>query len=168
MVEQTTQMAQLPNPRSNRSVAIALLLLFGTLTIVIWNSDWAHRELRDGFTLGGFPLFALAMIGVSLLILILDSQSDQIEEGMGGLTGIFAAAIAVIVGSLVLMFLAQDWIGFIPAASIFIAGWSMVLGYRPAWRAGAIAVLAAVVIRLILGALGVAINDGPLVELVLA
>ena len=151
---------------TNRTIAIVLAFIFVLLTVYIWTSDWAHRELRDGFTLGGFPLFGLGLIMVSLAILTWDKHAKEVETGTAVFTIATAATVTVFVVALSLMFAAQSWIGFVPASASFILIASFLLGFRPCWKAAVAGIGAALIIRLILGALGVTIDDGPLIDLV--
>lgn len=152
--------------RSNRSIALALVLVFAALALSIWFSDWAHRQLRDGFTLGGFPLFALGMVGISLIILIIDGQRRTVEPGMPGLRLATMIVVLCAVTAMAAFFLAMSVIGFVPSAALFIAAGSTALGYRPVWKAALTGLGAAIVIRVILGFLGVAIGDEPLLAVI--
>ena len=150
---------------TNRGMAVLLLLVFGTITAFIWSSDWAHRELRDGFTLGGFPLFALGAIGLSLMVLLFDGQARKVEPEMVSLTLATFLVVGGAVLALVVTFLAMPYIGFVFAAAGFICAGATVLGFRPVWKAALFGLGAAIIIRLILLGLSVAIEDGPLTPL---
>ncbi len=146
--------------KSNRGVATALFVLVAIIAANIWFSDWAHRELRDGFLLGGFPLFAVFMMAVSVLILMFDGQSRTIEPGLvySSLTaGIVVLSAAIILG---VVFLSFDYLGFVPAIALFILGGSTALGYRPIWSAAVVGIAISIVLRTIMFALGVDIDDG--------
>ena len=148
--------------RTNRGMAALLAVVFGALAVSIWSSDWAHRELRDGFTLGGFPLFALAMIGISLAMLVFDKEARTVEPEMVTLTLATGLVVAAVVLALVLTFLAMPYVGFVFASAFFICGGATALGYRPLWKSALVGLGAALTVRLILLGLSVAIEDGPL------
>ena len=67
---------------TNRSLAVGLLVVVIGLAASIWFSDWAHERVRDGFTLGGFPLFAVAAMALSLLVMIFDGQARDTTPEM--------------------------------------------------------------------------------------
>ncbi len=152
--------------RTNRGVSIVLAFTFGAIALSILLSDWAYRELRDGFLLGGFPIFALAMIAISLLILAIDNRSTETEPGMAALHGGVLLVMGAVLLGLAATFALMWIIGFVPAAALFIITGSFILGCRPAWKAVAIGVGASITIRIILAALGVAIPDGPIALLI--
>ncbi|WP_316980169.1 hypothetical protein [Shumkonia mesophila] len=146
---------------SNRGVALVLLVATFVLGTVIWNSEWAHERARDGFTLGGLPLFAVYSMAASLLILVVDRAATRPSgfkrESVKGVLIVVLAAVAVGV-----IFLSFRVVGFIPGIFAMVAAGSLLLGFRPAWIALAVGMVIAISLRLLLYALSVGVPDGPL------
>ena len=140
---------------------MVLGLAIGSIALSIILSDWAYRELRDGFLLGGFPIFALTMIAISLLVLAIDKRSLDTEPGMAALHGGVLLVMGAVLLGLAATFALMWVVGFVPAAALFIITGSFMLGCRPVWKAAAIGAGASISIRVILAVLGVAIPDGP-------
>lgn len=154
--------------RSNRGVAVLLLILTAGLFLNIWTSDWAHTELRDGFLLGGFPMFALLLMALSLLMLVLDGESRSVEPDVASLTlhvSLIVLCVAIVIGA---VFWSFDIIGFVPAVTLFILVFSTLLGYRPVWSAALVGLVVASALRGIMYALSVEIPDGLILGAILA
>lgn len=154
--------------RTNRGIGLTVLILVAVMAGSIWSSDWAQRVLRDGFTLGTVPLFALGLMAVALCILMLDGQARSIEPAVAALTPVSVILVLTAAGVLGLTFLAWNQIGFIPATALFIGGGAVLLGTRPWWTAILTGISIAVILRVILHALGIEIADGLLAPLVQA
>lgn len=148
--------------RSNRALAVGLLAVTGLLVLSIWASDWAHDEVRDGFTLGGFPLFALAMIAMSLVIMLFDGEARKSTDGMMALRWRHVTVVLMAVLTLGVAFWLIEVAGFIFAMFALVAGGALLLQFRPVWLAVAVGLGAAVLLRLLLLVLEVRIEDGPL------
>jgi hypothetical protein len=152
--------------RTNRGVGIGLLVVIGFLGASIWFSDWAHRELRDGFTLGGFPLLAVGFMAFAALILILDGQAQTVEPEITKFRFGMAMTIVLAAAVLGIAFLSIAWIGFVPMVVLLVGGWATVLGYRPVWSAFVVGALVAAALRIIMQMLGVDIDDGLIWKLI--
>lgn len=146
--------------RTNRGVATILLAITLSLVAYIWFSDWAFRELRDGFLLGGFPLFAVLLMTVSVLILLFDGQSKAVETGLAALSLAAGLVVFAAVAAIAVTFISFDYLGFVPAVTAFITVVSALLGYRPVWSAALVGLLIASGLRAIMYALNVEVSDG--------
>jgi len=63
--------------KCNQGVGVILTSLFTALFLYIELSPWAHRKLRDGFSLGFFPAVAIVLSIIFSLILIFDSRRKE-------------------------------------------------------------------------------------------
>jgi hypothetical protein len=148
--------------RSNRGVALLLMVVLAAIAIYIWQSDWAHRVMRDGFRLGGFPMIGVILMAIFAGVLIFDRRARLVEPELASLT-LFSALVALgLLALLYLTFQAYWLIGFAPSVAIFVIGVAVALGYRPVWIAILTGLGTAVVLRVIAFALGVPVPDGPL------
>lgn len=148
--------------RTNRGLSVLLLILVAGLGASIWFSDWAHQEVRDGFILGGFPLFALGLMVLSLLIMLFDRQAKAATPELrtlhiGNVLMILAATALVS-----LAFVAIPWIGFVPAITLLVAIGAVLLGFRPVWLGCVVALCTGLGLWGLLFALGISVADGPL------
>jgi hypothetical protein len=62
--------------KCNQGVGVILTSFFTALLIYIYLNPWAHRKLRDGFSLGFFPAVAIVLSIIFSLILIFDSRRN--------------------------------------------------------------------------------------------
>lgn len=119
--------------RSNQGIGFIMTLMFTGLFIYIQITPWAHRKLRDKFTLGFFPTLAVALLILFSLILIFDNRRREIPSRLEKLTvkGFLGAVLAVVVswGYFALM---SD-IGFLMITPFFLLLAMYALGLRP-WR----------------------------------
>ena len=149
--------------RSNRGVALLLMVVLVAIAIYIWQSDWAHRVMRDGFRLGGFPMIGVILMAIFAGVLIFDRRSRLVEPELASLT-LFSALVALgLLALLYLTFQAYWLIGFAPSVAIFVMAVAVGLGYRPIWIAVLTGLGTAIALRAIAYALGVSMPDGPLV-----
>ena len=146
--------------RTNRGIGVALVVCFTALAASIGFSDWAGRVLRDGFLLGGFPLFATGFMILAAMILIFDSQAKSVGSAVARFR--LSALIIILIAAAVLgiAFLAFGVIGFVPTIVLLVGGAATILGYRPVWSAFVVALVVAAVLRVILYLLDVGIDDG--------
>ena len=151
-----------PPHRTNRALALGLLGVTALLALSIWTSDWAHDEVRDGFLLGGFPLFALAMIALSLVVMLFDGEAGKSTDEMLALRWYHVAVALAAAGVLGGTFWLIGIIGFVLAIFALITGGALVLQFRPVWLAVTVGLGASVLLRVLLLALDVRIEDGPL------
>lgn len=119
--------------RCNQGVGVIMTLMFTGLLIYIQLTPWAHRKLRDKFTLGFFPSLAVALLILFSLILIFDSHRREILPRLERLTipGLLGAVLTVVVslGYFALMLK----IGFLIATPVFLLFAMYALGLKP-WR----------------------------------
>lgn len=119
--------------KCNQGVGVILTSLFAGLLIYIQLSPWAHRKLRDGFTLGFFPAVAIVLSIIFSLILIFDSRRKEVPPGLETLTSksVLATVLAVVVSWL--YFIAMKRIGFLIVTPFYLLFAMYVLGSQ-SWR----------------------------------
>ncbi|MGX1307272.1 hypothetical protein AB7M35_001992 [Amorphus suaedae] len=148
--------------RTNRGIAVILLILVAAIGANIWFSDWAHQASRDGFTLGGFPLFAVGMMTLSLLIMLFDGKARKATPEFARVRLRDLLVVLVTIALSVVAFLAIGWIGFMPAIALFVFVGATALGFRPLWISLLVALGTSIGLRVLLFALGMNVTDGPL------
>ncbi len=148
--------------KCNQGVGVILTSLFTALLIYIHLSPWAHRKLRDGFTLGFFPAVAIVLSIIFSLILIFDSRRKEVLPDLETLTfkSLLSAVLAVVVSWV--YFAAMREIGFLIVTPFFLLLAMYVLGLRPWRKTFIIAVPMTVIVYGIFRVMGIALPPGKL------
>ena len=146
--------------KSNQGVGVILTSLFTALLIYIHLSPWAHRKLRDGFSLGFFPAVAIVLLIIFSLILIFDSRRKEVLQDLETLTlKFFLGAVIAVVGSWLYFSLMRE-IGFLIVTPFFLLLAMYVLGLRPWRKTLIIAVPMTVIVYGIFRTMGIALPPG--------
>ena len=106
--------------KSNQGIGAMMTLLFTALLIYIQMSPWAHRKLRDGFTLGFFPAAAVILLLIFSLVLIFDSRRKQIPDRLENLNFKYFSFTVLAVIFWFLYFKAMLAIGFLITTPFFL------------------------------------------------
>ena len=106
--------------KSNQGIGAMMTLLFSALLIYIQMSPWAHRKLRDGFTLGFFPAAAVILLLIFSLVLIFDSRRKQIPDRLENLNFKYFSFTVLSVIFWFLYFKAMLAIGFLITTPFFL------------------------------------------------
>jgi hypothetical protein len=128
----------------------------------LYRSDWAHETLRDGFTLGFFPLAGVVAMLACTLMLVFDAHRREVEEGVAtiGWRGWLQCG-ALLLGCYAYFVVAQA-IGYLLTSPFFLFILMYLLGVRP-WATALIAsVIMTLVVYGLFTALGVALPSGVL------
>ncbi|NIN00411.1 MAG: hypothetical protein GTO24_20730 [candidate division Zixibacteria bacterium] len=119
--------------KCNQGVGAILTSLFIALLIYIELNPWAHRKLRDGFSLGFFPAVAIVLSIIFSLILIFDSRRKEVLPDLETLTlKSFLGAVVAVVGSWLYFSLMRE-IGFLITTPFFLLFAMYALGSK-SWR----------------------------------
>jgi putative tricarboxylic transport membrane protein len=148
--------------RTNRGIGALLTLLLVVFFVYLYLSDWTHEELRDGFTLGFFPLAGVLAMLACTLMLVFDSHRHEVEEGLAtiGWRGWLLCA-ALLLGCYAYFALAQV-LGYLLTSPFFLFILIYLLGMRP-WTTALIAsVVMTLVVFGLFTVLGVALPSGVL------
>ena len=132
--------------KTNQGVACCIAGVSVALLIYLGSSEWALRELRDGFRLGFFTAVAVFAMLICALAMMVDRHRHQADEEMRRSHwkdwAIAAAAMA-----LCYVYFELAWrIDFLLVTPVFLAGATYVLGVRPLRSAIVAGVLITVVI----------------------
>jgi hypothetical protein len=141
--------------RSNQGVATLLSAATVALLIYLWQQEWTHQELRDGFLLGFFSLLGAATCLLCSLVMVVDSLRHHVEEDMNTVAGV-DWLIAVISLLLLYVFYQAAWtIGFVVVAPVFLTVAAFAFGARPWWTAVVSGVLTTVGIAVAFWSIGI-------------
>ena len=148
--------------KCNQGVGVILTSFFTALLIYIELNPWAHRKLRDGFTLGFFPGVAVGLSIFFSLIIIFDSRRKEVLQGLEtlNLKSFLGAVIAVVVSWL--YFALMKEIGFLIVTPFFLFLAMFALGAQ-SWRNTVlVAAFMTVIVYGIFRAMGIALPPGKL------
>jgi len=119
--------------KSNQGIGTAMTFLFTALLVYIQLTPWAHRKLRDGFTLGFFPAVAIILLIIFSLILIFDSRKKQIPDRIENLTFKYFLSTVLAVICCFVYFKVMTGAGFLIATPFFLLFSMYALGIK-SWR----------------------------------
>ncbi len=116
--------------RTNQGIGVLLtgflLAYLGFLQL----SPWVHDELRDGFTLGFFPVTGVVFMLLCTVTLILDrSRRERIGELENMRWKWFLFCLGVLVASGIYFYLIIE-IGFLLVSPVFLSAFIFALGLR--------------------------------------
>lgn len=145
---------------TNQGVGILLTLLLLVLLAYLWQQPWVHRVMRDGFTLGFFPLLGAVSMLAFAALLIIDPMRREVPEDMedGRWTDI-PIALGLLAG-IYGYFQLTLTLGFLLATPIFLAILMLILGARPLRLVLLLSGAIPIVIYVLFGLLGIRMPQG--------
>jgi len=141
--------------KSNQGVACCIAGVAIALLVYLGFSEWAFRELRDGFRLGFFTAVAVFAMLLCALAMMVDRHRYDTDEEMSQAhwKDWLIAAVAM---AICYVYFELAWrIDFIVVTPIFLAGGTYVLGVRPLRSAIVAGVVITVVIYGLFRLLGI-------------
>lgn len=151
--------------RTNRAIGICLSVAFALLFAYIWFSPWAHREMRDGFLLGFFPMLGVvAMLGAALAMTV-DPLRHEVTEEMADLTGRDVGIALVLVLGIGVYFTVMRAIGFVLVTPVFLFAYMAWFGVRPWRRLAILSLTVPLGVYVLFSLLGVRLPNGILPSL---
>ena len=146
--------------RTNQGVSVVLTVILLIYLFNMWFSTWVHHELRDGFTLGFFPILGMIAMVLCSMALSVDRFRNEIHEEMNNVD---LRDLVYCVGVSVVTFVFFELmlkVGFLLAGPVFLFGLIYFFGVRP-WRSALIsAVIIAVCVYALFRTLGIALPSG--------
>ncbi len=117
--------------RTNQGVGVILTACLGLYLLYLQFSPWVHERLRDGFTLGFFPVTGIVLMMVFTVTLILDgNRRERIEELENMRWRWFLFCVAILLVCSVYFYLILE-IGFLLVSPVFLAVFIFMLRLRP-------------------------------------
>lgn len=124
--------------RTNQGVGSLLTVCLALFLIHLQLSPWVHEKLRDGFTLGFFPVVGVVSMMVFTVVLVLDGwRKERIQELSGMTWRAFFFCLAVLAGCWVYFELIVR-VGFLLVSPFFLPIFMYSLGMRP-WSSSLVA-----------------------------
>lgn len=117
--------------KTNRGVACCVAGVAVALLVYLGFSEWAFRELRDGFRLGFFTAIAVLAMLICALSMIFDRHRFETDDELSQ-SRWMDWAIAAIAMALCYVYFELAWrIDFLLITPVFMAGATYILGVRP-------------------------------------
>ncbi len=146
--------------RTNQGIGTILTLLLGAFLIYLQLSPWVHRKLRDGFTLGFFPVVGVVLMMFFSAALIFGSRRKQSVGELDSITGKALLFCSVLVLGCWVYFELMLRIGFLLVSPIFLLVFVYTLGMG-SWRNSLLAgVIMTVVVYAVFRLLGITLPPG--------
>jgi hypothetical protein len=145
---------------TNQGVGMLLTLVLLILLAYLWQQPWVHRVMRDGFTLGFFPLLGAVSMLVFTSLLIIDPLRREVPEDMeeGRWTDI-PTALGLLAGVYGYFQLTLS-LGFLLATPIFLSILMLLFGVRPLRLVLVVSIVVPIVIYVLFGLLGIRMPQG--------
>jgi len=146
--------------RSNQGVGFILTLVLIVFLIYLELSPWVHREVRDGFTLGFFPVLAVVLLLVFSVIMIVDTHRKETPGDLKTFTfKPFLGGVLIIIATW-FYFAVMRKVGFLLVTPVYLLFFIYILGLK-SWRTCAVsAVVMTVVVYGAFTAIGIRLPPG--------
>lgn len=117
--------------KTNRGVAACIAGVAIALLIYLSLSEWAFRELRDGFRLGFFTTLSVVAMLICAVVMMVDRRREEVDADIASVTW-RDWVIAVSAMAICYVYFQLAWnIDFLLVTPVFLAGGTYVLGVRP-------------------------------------
>lgn len=145
---------------TNQGVGALLTVILGAFLIHLLLTEWVHRDLRDGFKLGFFPVIGVIVMMLFTVVLMFDSQRRHITDDLRDIEWKnWVYCFAVLIGCYVYFELSQV-IGFLLVSPVFLFVLIYFLGVRPWTSALASGAIMTVIVYGLFRMLGIAMPQG--------
>ena len=146
--------------RSNQGVGFILTLVLIVFLIYLELSPWVHREVRDGFTLGFFPVLAVVLVLIFYLILLVDTHHKETAGDLRTFTfKPFLGGVLIIIATW-FYFAVMRKVGFLLVTPVYLLFFIYILGLK-SWRTCVVsAVVMTVVVYGAFTAIGIRLPPG--------
>lgn len=152
--------------RSNQAIGLYIAVIMAGLIAYIWMSPWAHREMRDGFLLGFFPLLGAGFVLFWALVTMADPLRNEVEADMETFSFVDILYVLFMLIGIGVYFRVMREVGFVLTTPVFLFVYMFWFGLRPVRTALILAVAIPVVTYLIFSGLGVRLPNGILPSLI--
>jgi len=145
---------------TNQGVGTLLTVILGAFLIHLLLTEWVHRDLRDGFKLGFFPVAGVIAMMLCTIALMFDSRRRQITDDLRDIEWKnWLYCFAALIGCYV-YFALSELIGFLLVTPVFLFVLMYFLGVRPWTTALASGAIVTVIVYGLFRMLGIAMTQG--------
>jgi hypothetical protein len=148
--------------KTNQGVGCILSIAMVAILIYLQLSPWVHKKVRDGFTLGFFPVLAIVLLLFFSLLLILDTHRKETTQATSGFTlRSFLGGLGILVGT-GCYFAVMVKIGFLIVTPFYLVLFMYALGLKSLRTSVLSALIMTVVVYGAFSAIGIRIPGGVL------
>jgi len=146
--------------RCNQGVGFMLTLALIAFLVHLELSSWVHRKVRDGFTLGFFPVLAVVLLIIFSVIMILDTHRKETSGGLKTFTfKSFLGGVLIIIATW-FYFTVMRKVGFLIITPVYLLFFIYTLGLK-SWRKCAVsAIVMTVIVYAAFTAIGIKLPPG--------
>jgi hypothetical protein len=148
--------------KTNQGVGCILSIVLVAFLIYLQLSPWVHKKVRDGFTLGFFPVLSIVILLFFTIVMILDSHRKEITKDTTRFTlKSFLGGVGLLIAT-GCYFAVMTKVGFLIVTPFYLIIFMYTLGMKD-WRTSVIsALIMTVVVYGAFSAIGVRIPAGVL------
>jgi hypothetical protein len=119
--------------KTNQGIATFIAIVAILLLVYLATSEWAYRELRDGFRLGFFTAVAVVAMLVCAVAMMIDEHRNDLDEDIAALKASDWLVALTVLLSCYLYFAATWQTEFLLVTPLFVAAATYAFGVRPIW-----------------------------------
>jgi hypothetical protein len=141
--------------QTNQGIASCIALVSVGLLIYLVTSEWAYRELRDGFRLGFFTAVAVIAMLICAIVMMIDNHKKDVDDDIAALkVSDWLVALVVLLGCY--LYFTVTWqTEFLLVTPVFVAVATYAFGVRPIWMSIAAGLVTTVVIFALFRLIGI-------------
>ena len=126
--------------KTNRGIGIIFCIFLVAFLIYLQLTPWVHRTVRDGFTLGFFPVLAIVLLIIFSALLIVDPHRNEITDELRTFSfKSFLGGLLILIATGCYFAIMQK-VGFLITTPIYLTIFIYLLGLK-SWRTCAISSL---------------------------
>lgn len=116
--------------RCNQGIGFIFSLVLIGFLVYLELSPWVHREVRDGFTLGFFPVLAVVLLIIFSLFLLVDGRRKETAEDLEAFAlKPFLGGVLIVIATW-LYFALMRRVGFLIMTPIYLLFFIYFLGLK--------------------------------------
>jgi hypothetical protein len=141
--------------QTNQGIASCIALVSVGLLIYLVTSEWAYRELRDGFRLGFFTAVAVIAMLICAIVMMIDNHRQDVDDDIAALkVSDWFVALVVLLGCY--LYFTLTWqTEFLLVTPVFVAVATYAFGVRPIWMSIAAGLVTTVIIFALFRLIGI-------------
>lgn len=116
--------------KTNRGVALIIIVILFPILLSICFSDWAFKQLSDGFYLGMLPIIYICLSIFLIAITIFDAKRNERQQKLDDLSVVGMIKVAMIILSSLPLAFYVDKIGLIFCTALLVVVCSIIMGLR--------------------------------------
>ena len=118
---------------TNRGIGIIFCIILVAFLIYLQLTPWVHHKVRDGFSLGFFPVLAVVLLIIFSALLIVDSRRNEVIDELKTFSfKSFLGGLVILIATGCYFAIMQE-VGFLITTPIYLTIFIYLLGLK-SWR----------------------------------